>query len=59
MHRTYGPSFLWTDFICAKPIWMGPTKDRKGLLPPKDRKELSGTEKNLDMACYAIKTYVK
>ena len=23
------------------------------------RKELSGTEKDLDMACYAIKTYVK
>ena len=25
----------------------------------KDRKELSGTEKDFDMACYAIKTYGK
>ena len=37
----------------------GPTKDKRTFATEKDRKELSGTEKDLDMACYAIKTLVK
>ena len=42
------------------PFRSGPTKDRKGFFATeKDRKELSGTEKDFDMACYAIKKYVK
>ena len=34
-------------------------KTEKDFSTEKDRKELSDTEKDLDMACYAIKTYVK
>ena len=34
-------------------------KTGKYFATEKDRKELSGTEKDFDMACYAIKTYVK
>ena len=34
-------------------------RQKSTFVTEKDRKEISGTEKDFDMACYAIKTYGK